>query len=104
MPASGFDCRLRGCSSLAIDGEPREHSAVVFRDGPSGQRAALDGGPDIWELIATYQQGKNGEQAIRETAELLGLTELQVQTGLRYYREHPAEIDQRIRSNARSRQ
>jgi hypothetical protein len=29
----------------------RKHPLVTFRDGPSGRRAALVGGPDIWELV-----------------------------------------------------
>jgi len=88
---------------LAINGERKEHSGIVFRDGPCGRRPALDGGPDIWELIATYKQGEeSGEKAIQETAELLELTELRVRAGLRYYSEHPREIDERIRRNVRA--
>lgn len=77
-----------------------EHPGIVFRGGPAGRRAALTGGPDVWELMATLKQGKaKGEEAVRETAELLGLTALQVRTGVRYYSEYPAEIDERIRRN-----
>lgn len=77
-----------------------EHPGVVFRDGPTGRRAALVGGPDIWELMTTLEQGKaKGEKAIGETAKLLGLTELQVRTGVRYYSDYPEEIDERIRRN-----
>lgn len=78
---------------------------IVVRDGPTGLRAALEGGPDVWELVATFKQVKgHEEQAVRETAELLELTELQVRIGLRYYGEHPDEIDERIERNARSAQ
>lgn len=77
-----------------------EHPGVVFRDGPTGRRAALAGGPDIWELMATLKQGKaRGEKAVGETAELLGLTELQVRSGVRYYSDYPEEIDMRIKRN-----
>lgn len=77
-----------------------EHPGVVFRGGPIGRRAALAGGPDIWELMATLKGGKaKGEKAVGETAELLGLTELQVRTGVRYYSDYPEEIDERIRRN-----
>ncbi len=30
-----------------------EHLGIAFRDGPSGRRAALAGGPDVWEAIVT---------------------------------------------------
>jgi len=77
-----------------------EHPGIVFRGGPAGRRAALAGGPDIWELMATLKQGKaRGEKAVGETAELLGLTELQVRTGVRYYSDYPDEIDVRIKRN-----
>lgn len=76
------------------------HPGIVFRAGPSGRRAALAGGPDVWELVMTLKQGEaTGEEAVRATSEQLGLTELQVRTGVRYYSDHPEEIDERIRRN-----
>ncbi|HEX8959288.1 MAG TPA: hypothetical protein VF770_05655, partial [Solirubrobacterales bacterium] len=54
-----------------------EHPGVVFRGGPTGRRAALAAGPDVWEVLATLKGGEaKGEKAIAATAELLGLTEL----------------------------
>ncbi len=77
-----------------------EHPGILFRGGPTGRRAALAGGPDIWELMATLKRGKaRGEKAVGEAAKLLGLTELQVRTGVRYYSDYPEEIDERIRRN-----
>jgi hypothetical protein len=74
-----------------------EHPGVVFRGGPSGRRAALAGGPDVWEVMATLNGGKaRGEEAIAATAELLDLTESQVRTVVRYYGVFPGEIDRRI--------
>ncbi len=32
-----------------------EHPGIAFRDGPVGRRAALAGGPDVWEVIETLQ-------------------------------------------------
>jgi hypothetical protein len=76
------------------------HPGIVFRAGPTGRRAALVGGPDIWELMMALKQGEEtGEEAVRTTAKLLGLTELQVRTGVRYYSDYPEEIDERIRRN-----
>jgi hypothetical protein len=77
-----------------------EHPGIVFRGGPTGRRAALVGGPDVWELLAALKSGKErGEKAIAATAELLRLTELQVRTGVRYYSDYPEKIDQRIKLN-----
>jgi hypothetical protein len=70
---------------------------IVFRDGPTGRRAALVGGPDIWELMFTLKNGKAcGEEAITATAELLNVTDSQVRTAARYYGAFPDEIDRRI--------
>src|SRR6266576_1231998 len=77
-----------------------EHPGIVFRAGPTGRRAALAGGPDVWELMATLKSGKaRGEEAIAATAELLNLTNLQVRTAVRYYGAFPDEIDRRIALN-----
>lgn len=77
-----------------------EFRGIAFRRGPTGCRAALVGGPDIWELISTFKSGKaHGEEAITATAELLNLTDSQVRTAVRYYGAFPAEIDRRIALN-----
>lgn len=77
-----------------------EFRSIVFRDGPTGRRAALSGGPDIWELMATLMSGKaRGEEAIAATAELLDLTPSQVRTAVRYYGVFPDEVDRRIALN-----
>lgn len=74
-----------------------EHPGIVFRGGPTGRRAALAGGPDIWELMFTLKSGKaRGEEAIAATAELLNLTDSQVRIAVRYYRAFPDEVDRRI--------
>ncbi len=77
-----------------------EHPGIVFRGGSAGRRAALAGGPDVWELMATLKGGKAlGEEAITATAELLNLTDSQVRTAVRYYSAFADEIDRRIALN-----
>ncbi|HEU5062041.1 MAG TPA: hypothetical protein VFT79_02670 [Solirubrobacterales bacterium] len=78
-----------------------EFRGIVFRDGPMGRRAALAGGPDVWELVATMRNCKaRGEEAIAATADLLDLTDSQVRAAIRYYGAFPHEIDRRISLNA----
>lgn len=77
-----------------------EHPGITFRDGPTGRRAALAGGPDVWEIMQTIKGGKaRGDAAVTAAADLLGLTEAQVRVAVRYYAAYPDEIDQRIRRN-----
>jgi hypothetical protein len=77
-----------------------EHPGVIFRGGPTGRRAALPGGPDVWEVMATLKSGKaRGEEAVSATAELLNLASSQVRTAVRYYSAFAEEIDRRIALN-----
>ena len=77
-----------------------EHPGVIFRGGPTGRRAALAGGPDVWEVMATLKGGKaRGEKAVTAAAELLNLTDSQVRTAVRYYGAFADEIDRRIAFN-----
>src|SRR5213083_184544 len=38
-----------------------EHPLITFRDGPTGRRAGLVGGPDVWE-IAMWLEDMAGER------------------------------------------
>jgi hypothetical protein len=78
-----------------------DHAGIVFRGGPAGRRAALAGGPDVWEVMTTVKSGKaRGEEAISATAELLDLSDSQVRTAVRYYGVFADEIDRRIALNS----
>lgn len=76
---------------------------ITLRDGPTGPRAALIDGPDIWEVIQTID-GHQGdrEAAILAAAELLNLTEQQVQAALDHRAANREEIDARIELNAQT--
>ena len=77
-----------------------DHPGVVFRDGPTGRRAGLAGGPDVWEVIGTVRaSGLDGDAALAAAAEWGRLTPAQVRTAVRYYAEYREEIDERLRRN-----
>jgi len=77
-----------------------DHPGITFRDGPTGRRAALAGGPDVWEVIETLQgTGLVGEEAVAATAGWGSLTPAQVRVAVRYYGEYRDEIDERIALN-----
>lgn len=82
-----------------------EHPEITFRDGPTGPRAALVGGPDVWEVIQTID-GHPGDRkaAVPATAELLNLTERQVQAAIDYQATDSKEIDARIKLKAHAAQ
>jgi hypothetical protein len=77
-----------------------DHPGVIFRNGPTGRRAALAGGPDVWEVVMTLKGGKaRGEEAIVATAGLLNLGDWQVRAAVRYYAAFPDDVDERIARN-----
>ncbi len=77
-----------------------DHPGIVFRDGPTGRRAGLAAGPDVWEVIGALRSaGLEGDEAIQATAEWSGLTVRQVRDAVGYYSEYPNEIEARIRRN-----
>jgi hypothetical protein len=89
----------------AEEGDRAEtHPGIVFRPGPAGRRAALAGGPDIWEIGLAARQvegGKQGKQVAEQLAEQLSLTPDRVAVALRYAAEFPEEIEARIELHER---
>ena len=74
-----------------------DHPGVVFKDGPSGRRAALAFGPDVWEVVKVLREiDERGEAAISATAEVLALPEAKVRVVMHYYAAYPREIDAEI--------
>jgi hypothetical protein len=82
-----------------------EHPGIVFRPGPTGRRAALAAGPDVWEIVAALNaiRGEapdlDGQALASQLAAVTGLSLDQVTIALRYYAAYPDEIDERIASN-----
>ena len=78
----------------------QEHPGILFRDGPSGRRAAIVGGPDVWEVVAgvTYSSAR-GDAAISAIAGEMDLSTAQVKTALDYYGSYPDEIDGQVAEN-----
>jgi hypothetical protein len=78
-----------------------EHPLITFRDGPSGRRAGLVGGPDVWE-VAMWVDDLAGEgEPPRALAVESGLTQAQVDAALRYRSAYSDEIAARIELHRR---
>jgi hypothetical protein len=79
------------------------HPGIVFKSGPSGRRAALAGGADVWEIVAALRSTSGPEQhRVATVADQLGIHPRQVSIALGYAAEHPDEIEQRIDANHRA--
>jgi hypothetical protein len=79
----------------------RRHPLVVFRDGPSGRRSGLVGGPDIWEVVAGMVGGDVPvPERVTRAVDVFGLSPEQVTAALDYYAAFPEEINAEIAANA----
>ena len=77
-----------------------EFAGIVFRNGPSGRRASLLDGPDVWEVVADLQRAtKRSKDPVRAVRRGSGLSEDQVRLAAAYYVRYPDEIDARIERN-----
>jgi hypothetical protein len=78
----------------------RRHPQISFRDGSSGRRAVVAGGPDVWEVVAGVVGGDVAPaERVARAVELSGLRREQVEAALAYYTEFTDEIDERIAAN-----
>jgi hypothetical protein len=79
-----------------------EHPGITFRAGPTGRRAALASGPDIWEAVRAIKSARATEPDLSED-NLLALvadnTDVPVRLlriAIRYWASYPGEIDTEI--------
>src|SRR5215467_13306574 len=85
-----------------------EHPGIMFRPGPTGRRAGLVGGPDVWEVIGALQAvrmqdpGLADEALVVAVAEATRLSSRMVRVAVRYYTAYPAEVEERITANRES--
>lgn len=77
-----------------------DHSGVIFKSGPSGRRAALAGGPDVWEIASALRRMSGTEsERVAALAREFGIHERQVVLALNYAAAHRDEVEARIRAN-----
>lgn len=70
-----------------------EHPLITFRDGPSGRRAGVIGGPDVWEIIMWIDEADGGADDL--IADQI-ITRPQADAAEAYRAAYPAEIRARI--------
>jgi hypothetical protein len=75
----------------------RRFPGIVYRDGPTGRRAGLLGGPDVWEVVrAVRGMAGQGEQRVRRVAAERALPVERVRLAVDFYAAFSDEIDARI--------
>ncbi len=79
-----------------------EHPGITFREGSTGRRAGLIGGPDIWEVVRAVRSARAAEPELAEHALLSmvadnsGLPLRLLRTALRYWAAYPDDVDAEI--------
>jgi hypothetical protein len=79
-----------------------EHPGITFREGPTGRRAGLVGGPDVWEVVRAVRSARAAEPELAEhallsmVAENTGLRPRLLRTALRYWASYPDEVEAEI--------
>jgi hypothetical protein len=81
-----------------------EHPGVIFRDGASGRRAGLAGGPDIWEVIRAVYSVRAEEPSLNEddivilVSENTGIPSRLIQIAINYWSSYPDEVDAEVQA------
>jgi hypothetical protein len=95
---------LSAAANLLVDEGLRMagHPGIVFRDGPTGRRAGLAGGPDVWEVVRAVKAIRAAEPEMTEdevlalVVENSGVPLHMVSIAVNYWASYPAEVDERI--------
>lgn len=79
------------------------HPGIIFKPGPAGRRAALAGGPDVWEVVGALRHTTGSEsERVAALAEQFGVHQRQVTIALNYAAAHRGEVDARVDANERA--
>jgi hypothetical protein len=73
-----------------------EHPMITFRDGPTGRRAGLITGPDVWEVAMWIDDLADVKDPAKTLAKDGIVTRPQIDAALRYRASYPDEIQARI--------
>jgi hypothetical protein len=95
---------LSSAANMLVDEGLRmmEHPGVLFRTGPTGRRAGLAAGPDVWEVVRAVRSARGAEPGLGEgelltlVAENTGVPVRLIRVATGYWAAHPDEIDAEI--------
>ncbi len=69
---------------------------ITFRDGPTGRRAGLIGGPDVWEVAMWLDELGSAKDPAADLASDEVVSRPQIDAVLAYRAAYPDEIQARI--------
>lgn len=76
-----------------------EFPGITFRSGPTGRRAGVAGGPDVWEIVRDLKGAaeEGVEDPIMAVSGVTGLDPSKIELAASYYAAYPHDVDERIR-------
>lgn len=78
----------------------RQFPGIIYMDGPSGRRASLADGPDVWQIIRALREVPADEHDPVETVCIeADLCVRQVKLALQFNEAYPDEIEAKIEDN-----
>jgi hypothetical protein len=74
-----------------------EHPGIIFKPGPSGRRAALAYGPDVWEVVKFLREiDERGPAALVAAAGVFAVDVGRITSAISYFGDYGSEIDEEI--------
>lgn len=78
----------------------RQFPGIVYRNGPTGRRAGLVGGPDVWEIVRDLRHAAGrGMARIAHLVEETGLSTARVTLAADFYATFPDEINAQLEAD-----
>jgi hypothetical protein len=86
---------------LILEGvDTLDHAGVVYRGPTHDRRAALAGGPDVWEVVARLRElAGSEEERIDVLAAETELHPREIRVALEFAAHHPKDVQARIARN-----
>lgn len=76
------------------------YPGIVYRDGPTGRRAALAVGPDVWEVASALRHTDGSpEQRVAQLAEQFDVNPRHIRLAIDFAASHRERIDGEVAAN-----
>jgi hypothetical protein len=86
---------------LVVEGlDTLQYPGIIYRDGPTGRRAALAVGPDVWEVVSALRYtGGSDEDRVTALAEQFDLHPRHIRVAIDFAATHRQDINAQVTAN-----
>lgn len=93
------ESKARVAERLIEEGlQVEQFPGIIFRSGPTGRRAGVAGGPDVWEIVRDLKRtvAEGARDPIEAVASATDLDPTKIDLAASYYAAYPDAVDERI--------